>query len=252
MEDHESLRLLVAEPDASAAVLSAVFHWKLKSFGSHRMRRQEARKDEARQLFRRHLWVSDRKVTGWRSFDGSMKPDVQNFLWRLHSLVGWVDALLRGIGQVMLCNNPLTGLLIFVGVCIGEWWIGVNLLLGLVTATLMARGMQYDIRDGLWSFNGALCGAFFADSLQQWDPLCIIAVVVASITSVLAQAALSNIFTPVLTLPFNISGLVIWAALRTGSNLATLRLQSQFWASLIIPLERRSSWPRSEACRRYF
>ena len=47
MDDHESLRLLVAEPDECSAVLSAVFSWKLKTFGLVRMRRQEARKDEA-------------------------------------------------------------------------------------------------------------------------------------------------------------------------------------------------------------
>ena len=65
----------------------------------------------------------------------------------------FADILLRGTGQVMFQNHPLTGLLFLVGIAWGSWVAGVPQvffggLLGLVVATLTAMWLRVD-KEGL-------------------------------------------------------------------------------------------------------
>src|SRR5262249_34744598 len=85
--------------------------------------------------------------------------------------VGVIDALLRGVAQVMLQNNPMTGLLFVVGIFLNSYEYGLTALLGLVVATLAAYLLGADqtlIRDGLFGFNGVLTGITLSVFLQ-WD-----------------------------------------------------------------------------------
>jgi urea transporter len=69
------------------------------------------------------------------------------------------DSTLRGIGQVVLQNNPWTGLVILVGICVNSWIYGTLCLFGalLATVTALVVGADRDaIRAGLHGFNGAL------------------------------------------------------------------------------------------------
>lgn len=40
-------------------------------------------------------------------------------------VVDFIDYGLRGVGQVVFMNNPVTGLLILVGMYLGSSWLGV-------------------------------------------------------------------------------------------------------------------------------
>lgn len=71
----------------------------------------------------------------------------------------FIEANLSGVGQIMLQNNWLTGLLFLVGIFWNSYLMGWGALLGLVSATLSARLLNYkdeDISNGLYGFNGAL------------------------------------------------------------------------------------------------
>src|SRR6266536_69564 len=78
-----------------------------------------------------------------------------------------VDTLLRGTGQVMFQNNPLTGLIFLAGIFVNSGKLGGLGILGLATSTLTAYLLGADrtlIRNGLFGFNGILVGiglAFF-------------------------------------------------------------------------------------------
>lgn len=125
--------------------------------------------------------------------------------WR--ALAG-LDAVLRGIGQVMLQNNSWAGLLFLVGVFLNSTLFGWAGLSGAVvgTATAWALGMNRDnLRAGHYGFNGALTAValvyFFTPSLTVW---CYVGL--AAVCATIVMAAMQRLFKPLqlppLTAPF--------------------------------------------------
>jgi urea transporter len=122
--------------------------------------------------------------------------------------VAVVDTLLRGVGQVMFQNNPLTGLLFLVGIFVNSFKFGGAALLGLAASTLAAHLLGTDrtlIRAGLFGFNGVLVGialAFFF----EFDFLLAVYIVLGAAVSTIVMMALINLLTPwdmpALTAPF--------------------------------------------------
>jgi urea transporter len=122
--------------------------------------------------------------------------------------VGVVDTLLRGVGQVMFQNNPLTGFLFLVGIFVNSFKFGGAGLLGLAASTLGAHLLGADralIRAGLFGFNGILVGialAFFF----EFDLLLAVYIVLGAVVSTIVMMALINLLSPwdmpALTAPF--------------------------------------------------
>lgn len=54
---------------------------------------------------------------------------------RLNPIVGTVNILLRGIGQVVLQNNPFSGLVILIGLFVASWAAGGAALTGVIVST---------------------------------------------------------------------------------------------------------------------
>jgi urea transporter len=122
--------------------------------------------------------------------------------------VGVVDALLRGTGQVMFQNNPLTGLLFLVGIFVNSVELGAAGLLGLAASTAAAWALGADralIRAGLFGFNGILVGIGLAFFLE-FDPLLAVYIVLGAAVSTVVMMALTNLLAPwdlpALTAPF--------------------------------------------------
>src|SRR5262249_52485372 len=72
--------------------------------------------------------------------EGNTNPTAGTWTHTAHEnrAVGVIDSLLRGVGQAMFQNNPMTGLLFLVGIFINSYKYGLTALLGLVFATLAA------------------------------------------------------------------------------------------------------------------
>jgi urea transporter len=113
----------------------------------------------------------------------------------LSRAVGVIDALLRGVGQVMLQNNPTTGLLFLVGIFINSSNYGLTALLGLVVATLAAYLLGVDrtlIRNGLFGFNGVLTGIGLSVFLQ-WDWHVAVYIILGAIVSTIVMMGLAKL-----------------------------------------------------------
>jgi urea transporter len=122
--------------------------------------------------------------------------------------VGVLDALLRGVGQVMFQNNPLTGLLFLVGILVNSPKLLGAGLLGLAASTLAAYLLGADrdlIANGLFGFNGILVGIGLAFFLEFDLPLGIYIVFGAAVSTIVMMA-LINLLSPwdmpALTAPF--------------------------------------------------
>lgn len=74
---------------------------------------------------------------------------------------GFSRIFLRGVSQVMLQNNALTGLLFLLGILYNSWLMCIGAISGCIISTLTAFVLGYktkDIKDGLYGFNGTLVG----------------------------------------------------------------------------------------------
>jgi urea transporter len=125
----------------------------------------------------------------------------------------FVDLNLRGIGQVMFQDNPLSGLLFFVAIGWGSYAAGmpqvaIGGLVAVVAATLTAQWLRVDAADlaaGLWGYNaylvGLALGTFLAVSPLWWSY-----VVLGGAVSVVATLGTANVFktwgVAALTAPF--------------------------------------------------
>ncbi|PTL81318.1 hypothetical protein DAT35_24715 [Vitiosangium sp. GDMCC 1.1324] len=130
-----------------------------------------------------------------------------------HPPLAFVDSCLRGVGQILFANNPVSGLFILLGLFAASPWLGVATLIGLVAATAAAHLLRLDrsrIRAGLYGYNGALVGGALATFLiPEWSPIVILYIIAVSAMSTLVMLTVSLLLVdllhlPPLTLPFNL------------------------------------------------
>lgn len=119
---------------------------------------------------------------------------------------------LRGIGQIMLQNNALTGVLFLVGIFINSPIMALGTVVGTVASTFAAKLLKYeadDILNGLYGFNGALIGislfVFFEPIPVIW-----VAIVLLSFISTFLMNQFLKRNLPAFTFPFV---LLVWIAL---------------------------------------
>ena len=123
-------------------------------------------------------------------------------------LLGFLDSVLRGVGQVMLQNNSYAGLLFLIGIFYNSALFGFAVLVGTVasTVTAMLLGVKRShVREGLFGFNGALVAVALLYFLQP-DLLAWCYVIIASACTTVVMAALLKVLdtwkVPALTAPF--------------------------------------------------
>jgi urea transporter len=140
------------------------------------------------------------------------------------AMARFIDTNLRGSGQVMLQNNPLTGVLFLVGVgwgacAAGTPQLAIGALVGLVVATCTAIWLQVDkasLRSGLYGYNGVLVGVALPTYLAA-NPLLWAYLVFGAAISVIAMMAIASVAKtwslPALTAPYVlVTGLMLLAS----------------------------------------
>ncbi|XP_037661445.1 urea transporter 2 isoform X1 [Choloepus didactylus] len=157
---------------------------------------------------------------------GEMK-ECRNWLKDKPLVVQFTDWVLRGTAQVMFVNNPLSGLIIIIGLLIQNPWWTIAGILGTVVSTLTALALSQDrstIASGLHGYNGMLVGvliAVFSEKLDYYWWL-LLPVTFTTMACPVLSSALNSIFSkwdlPVFTLPFNIV-LTLYLAATSHYNL---------------------------------
>uniref|UniRef100_A0A8C3UN62 Urea transporter n=1 Tax=Catharus ustulatus TaxID=91951 RepID=A0A8C3UN62_CATUS len=132
-----------------------------------------------------------------------------------------VDWILRGTSQVMFVNNPLSGLIILVGLFIQSPWWMLTGCTGTTVSIFTALALSQDrssIAAGLHGYNGILVGLLMAVYSDKGDyywwllpPVAVISAACPVLSSALG-AIFSKWDLPVFTLPFNIAVTLYLAA----------------------------------------
>ncbi|KAM3610882.1 uncharacterized protein V6R79_010096 [Siganus canaliculatus] len=128
-------------------------------------------------------------------------------------LLQLLDWVLRGAAQVMFVNNPLSGLIIFAGLILQNYWWALNGFVGTLFATISALILRQDrgaIAAGLYGYNGILVGLLMAvfSNAGDWYWWLLLPNIFMSMMCPIVSSALASINSrwdlPVFTLPFNI------------------------------------------------
>ena len=139
------------------------------------------------------------------------------------AFVNFVDMNLRGAGQVMFQDNPLTGLLFLIGIfwggiASGSMEVTLGCLLGLATSTATAMMVRVDrsaLQSGLYGYNGILVGAALATFVTPSPVLWAYLIFGAAISTVvmLAVSEVSKTWeVSALTFPFVLTTLILLLA----------------------------------------
>lgn len=149
--------------------------------------------------------------------------------FRDHPFFGFVDWVLRGVGQVVFQNNPLSGALIVFALFFNSWIYGTICLFGVIVSTVMAILLKAErglIKDGLFGFNGALVAlalvAFTSENFRTGAVpsahLLVYIAFAAALTAILFSsfsAVLATYKVAPLTMPFVLTGwLFLFAVLK--------------------------------------
>ncbi|CAL9708286.1 unnamed protein product [Knipowitschia caucasica] len=151
-------------------------------------------------------------LKGLSYFAGDMAPFAK-WMERQFILLQLMDWVLRGAAQVMFVNNPLSGLIIFAGLILQNYWWALNGFVGTLFATLSALILQQNrgaIAAGLYGYNGILVGLLMAvfSNKGDWYWWLLLPNIFMSMMCPIVSSALASINSrwdlPVFTLPFNI------------------------------------------------
>lgn len=126
----------------------------------------------------------------------------------VYRVLGFLDCVLRGVGQVMFQGNSYAGLLFIVGIGYNSLLFAMVVLAGTAVSTLTAMALGVDralVRSGMFGFNGGLVAVALLYFLQL-DVLTWACVIHAAVCSTIVMAAMLAVFDiwklPVLTAPF--------------------------------------------------
>jgi len=182
-----------------------------------------------------------------------------------NSALRFIDTNLRGAGQVIFQNNPLTGLLFLAAICwgaaiAGQPGIGLGAVVALAVATTTAMLLDVDeasLRQGLFGFNGVLVGAAVPTFLAT-SPAMLVILVIGAAVSTVVMLAVSNVMktwgTPALTFPFVLTTWFLVLGAYSFGHLPiaamgppTLPLLAVAPSAPIAPLELLQAWLKGPA-----
>ncbi len=144
------------------------------------------------------------------------------------SLFSFFVACLKGVSQVILIENALTGALILLAITISDYFLGIMAIFSTIIGTLIGiigGADKKSVNQGLFGYNSVLTGIALTEYLDgpyQW-----IIALVASAMAALFTAALMHIMRkteiPILTFPYFI---VTWFTLLASYRLKTFHLSA--------------------------
>lgn len=119
------------------------------------------------------------------------------------TIAGYIQAMLKGSGQVMFQGSARTGLLFLIGIFWGAYQEGQGVVAwgavtGLIVSTLtgyVLRQPAGDGAEGLWGFNGILVGCAFPTFLGN-TPLMWLALIICSMLTTWVRTGFNNVMAP--------------------------------------------------------
>jgi urea transporter len=116
----------------------------------------------------------------------------------------FISTILKGVGQIMLQDNIITGLLFLIGIFYGSYIMGLAALLATICGTATAYLFKYskaEIEQGLYGFSAALVGVAVMLFLKPVFWAWLLVVLGSVVAAMLQHFAIKRKF-PAYTFPF--------------------------------------------------
>jgi urea transporter len=139
-----------------------------------------------------------------------------------------ISACLKGISQVILIENAITGLLILIAITISSYYLGIIALLSAIIGTLVGKfggADENSINQGLLGYNSVLTAmalALFLNGPYMWM-VSLVGAAVAAIFTASMMHFMKKIEIPILTFPFIV---LTWFILLSTYKLKGIKLSS--------------------------
>lgn len=131
------------------------------------------------------------------------------------------DPYLKGVGQIMLQNNALTGLLFLIGIVINSPLMALAAVVAVIVGTMTAKLLKFNeenINSGLYGFNATLVGValivYFEPTVVIWAAIIILSAVSTLIMNFCIERKI-----PVFTFPFIV---LVWISLYVFHSLTPI------------------------------
>ncbi|WP_256236943.1 urea transporter [Bacillus sp. EB600] len=164
------------------------------------------------------------------------------------TLISLMISSLKGISQVILIENAITGFIILVAIMISSLALGIITLLSAIIGTLIAKigGADIDsVNQGLYGYNSVLTGmalSLFLSGDDRWA-IALTGAAIAAVFSATLIHVMKNTGLPVLTFPFIT---LTWFLLLTSYRLVTFRLSPnlvpQSLSNWTLNIEGETNW----------
>ena len=145
----------------------------------------------------------------------------------------FITASLKGISQVILIENAITGLLILIAITIESYYLGIIALLSAIIGTLIGKfggADEQTINQGLLGYNSVLTGmalALFLSGPYMWI-IALVGSAIAAIFTATVMHFMKRTEIPILTFPFII---LTWFILLASYKLKWIKLSADIRTS---------------------
>ena len=144
----------------------------------------------------------------------------------MESFITFITTSLKGISQVILIENAITGLLILIAITIESYYLGIIALLSAIIGTLVGKfggADEQTINQGLLGYNSVLTGmalALFLSGPYMWI-VALVGAAIAAIFTATMMHFMQKTEIPILTFPFII---LTWFILLSSYKLKMIKL----------------------------
>ncbi len=141
----------------------------------------------------------------------------------------FIAASLRGISQVVLIENAITGFIILIAVTVSSYYLGIIALASAIIGTFVGKlggADENTINRGLFGYNSVLTGmalALFLSGPFMWI-IALVGSAIAAIFTAMMMHFMKKTEIPILTFPFII---LTWFILLASYKLKGIRLTSE-------------------------
>ncbi|XP_074648078.1 urea transporter 2-like [Tubulanus polymorphus] len=145
----------------------------------------------------------------WGNYFGGDMSAVNRWFRKHHVILQIPNYFLRGLGTPIFLNNPIAGVIILIGMFLGNAWRSVVGIISLLAAILVAIATKQDlglIESGILTFHALLVGLVAPIFVfkPDWYWWLLLPVVVLAAISVFVASGLGNIFGKLDLIPFNL------------------------------------------------